>query len=113
MNADDPRMALVECINARLDYENGLNGIEIAEEWTSVLVTALLTVRETRAQHPGAFPGFGDATADETARRIVARLLDAGWRPPRHRMPRRPHRPGPHRVSRRQVAATRTQETAS
>ncbi|MFC7983850.1 hypothetical protein [Streptomyces sp. NPDC057336] len=82
MNADDPRMTLVECINARLDYEAGKNGIEIAEEWAGVLITALLTVRETRAHHPGTFPGFGEATAEETARRIVARLLDAGWRPP-------------------------------
>ncbi|MFE0800115.1 hypothetical protein [Streptomyces sp. NPDC058812] len=81
MNADDPRMDLVECINARLDYENGKTGIEIAEEWTTVQITALLTVRDTRAQHPGTFPGFGEATAEETARRIVARLLDAGWRP--------------------------------
>jgi hypothetical protein len=82
MNADDPRMANVECVLARYDYEIGKNGIQIAEEWTTVLVNALLTVRETRARHPDTFPGFGEATAEETARRIVARLLDAGWRPP-------------------------------
>jgi hypothetical protein len=29
-----------------------------------------------------AFPGYGEGTPGETARRIVARLLDAGWRPP-------------------------------
>jgi hypothetical protein len=82
MDADDPRMAAVECDLAKYDYEIGKNGLEIAEEWTTVCITALLQVRETRARHPHTFPGYGEATAEETARRIVARLLDAGWRPP-------------------------------
>lgn len=82
MNADDPRMGDVACAIARISYEEGRNGIEIAEQWIVACVHALLTVREWRAENPMAFPGYGEATAEETARRIIARLLDAGWRPP-------------------------------
>lgn len=81
MNADDPRMANVECELARLDYENGKNGLEIAEGWVTACLHAVFTIREQRAKDPRSFPGYGDATPEETARRIVARLLDAGWRP--------------------------------
>ena len=82
MNADDPRMATVECALARLGYEHGKSGIHIAEQWIVAHLDALIAVHDGRAQNPMAFPGFGDGTAAETARRIVARLLDAGWRPP-------------------------------
>lgn len=82
MNADDPRMANVECLLARNDYELGKNGLEIAEEWVSVCLQAVFCVREQRAKDPSSFPGYGPDTPDETARRIIARLLDAGWRPP-------------------------------
>lgn len=82
MNADDPRMGLVVCELARGDYAQGKNGIQIAEQWIKVHVDAVLVVNAARAQNLRAFPGYGDATPEETARRIVARLLDAGWRPP-------------------------------
>lgn len=82
MKSDDPRMDLVECAIARMGYEHGKNGIEIAEQWVTACVDAVLTVQEWRAKNPMAFPGYGDGTAEEAARRIVARLLDAGWRPP-------------------------------
>jgi hypothetical protein len=75
-------MALVDCAIARVGYEHGHTGIEIAEQWITTLIDALHAVRESRAHSPATFPGFGDATAEETASRIVARLLDAGWRPP-------------------------------
>jgi hypothetical protein len=81
MRADDPRMARVDCAIARIGYAHGRTGIEIAEQWITSHVEALLTVHEARAIDPRMFPGFGDATPQETARRIVARLLDAGWRP--------------------------------
>lgn len=82
MKADDPRMDLVVCELARMNYEAGQNGIEIGEQWATACVSAVLAVQKGRAENPMAFPGYGDGTAEEAARRIIARLLDAGWRPP-------------------------------
>ncbi|WP_329616423.1 hypothetical protein OG244_28250 [Streptomyces brevispora] len=82
MNADDPRMANVECAIARIGYQHGKTGIEIAEGWIVPYIDALIAVRDGRADNPQAFPGYGEGTSEEAARRIVARLLDAGWRPP-------------------------------
>ncbi|MFB7707960.1 hypothetical protein [Streptomyces sp. NPDC056105] len=82
MEADDPRMDLVDCDIARMRYEAGETGIQIAEGWATAAVYAVLAVHDGRAKDPKAFPGYGDGTPEETARRIVARLLDAGWRPP-------------------------------
>ncbi len=82
MNPDDPRMQAVDCAIARVGYEHGKTGIEIAEQWIVAHVDALLAVTADRANNPMAFPGFGEGTSEETARRIVARLIDAGWRPP-------------------------------
>jgi hypothetical protein len=82
MDANDPRMASVDCAIARVGYAHGQTGIEIAEQWIVSHVDAIIAVREGRAENPMAFPGYGDGTSQETARRIVARLLDAGWRPP-------------------------------
>jgi hypothetical protein len=81
VNADDPRMNLVACELAKSSYADGANGIEVAEGWIAAHVHAVLTVQEGRAKDPKAFPGYGDGTPQETARRIIARLLDAGWRP--------------------------------
>jgi hypothetical protein len=75
-------MQLVVCELARLHYGAGQNGIEIAEGWATAGVSAVLAVQEGRAKNPMAFPGYGTGTAEEAARRIIARLLDAGWRPP-------------------------------
>lgn len=82
MNADDPRMADVDCALARISYQHGSNGIQIAESWIVAHIDALIAVRVGRAANPRHFPGFGEGTTEESARRIVARLLDAGWRPP-------------------------------
>ena len=82
MDANDPRMRLVDCEIARARYEAGDTGVEIAEGWATAAVYAVLAVHDGRAKDPRSFPGVGDGTPEETARRIVARLLDAGWRPP-------------------------------
>ncbi|WP_330173036.1 hypothetical protein OG875_05155 [Streptomyces sp. NBC_01498] len=82
MKADDPRMDGVVCELARMSYVSGKSGIEVAEDWIVPYLEALLSVREWRAKDPAAYPGFGDGSTAETARRIIARLLDAGWRPP-------------------------------
>lgn len=81
MKADDPRMEAVACDLARISYADGKNGIDVAEQWITAHVSAVLAVQKGRAVDPKAFPGFGDGTPEETARRIIARLLDAGWRP--------------------------------
>lgn len=65
-----------------MHYEAGKNGIEIGEGWATACVSAVLAVQDGRAKNPMAFSGYGDGTAEEAARRIIARLLDAGWRPP-------------------------------
>ena len=75
-------MDLVVCELAQMNYADGANGIHIAEGWIAAHVHAVLAVQEGRAKDPRAFPGYGDGTPQETARRIIARLLDAGWRPP-------------------------------
>ncbi|MEU2236130.1 hypothetical protein [Streptomyces vietnamensis] len=80
--SDNPRMSDVVCALAQMGYASCKTGIEIAEGWIVPHVEALLAVREARAKNPAAFPSYGEGTAEETARRIVARLLDAGWRPP-------------------------------
>ncbi|MFI2078609.1 hypothetical protein [Streptomyces triculaminicus] len=83
MNPDDPRMDNVECGLARAGYKYGQNGLEIAERIVNTRIWALLEVRAGRALNPEAFPAYGpDASAECAARRIVACLLDAGWRPP-------------------------------
>lgn len=82
MTPDDPRMTTVECGLDQYRYALGQTGIQIAESWINTGIEVLLTVREWRAKDPAAFPNYGDATPEETARRILARLLDAGWRPP-------------------------------
>lgn len=81
MKPDDPRMDAVDCDLARLSYAHGQNGIDVAAQWITAHVSAILAVQKGRAADPMAFPGFGNGTPEETARRIVARLLDAGWRP--------------------------------
>lgn len=83
MNADDPRMNDVACELARHQYAQGTSGLEIAETIITTRIWSLLHVRTGRATDPAAFPTYGpDDSAECAARRIVANLLDAGWRPP-------------------------------
>lgn len=83
MRPDDPRLTQVDCELARHQYVHGQSGIEIAEVIVTTRVWALLHVQAGRALDPAAFPTYGpDASIECAARRIVANLLDAGWRPP-------------------------------
>lgn len=76
-------MELVDCVVAQSMYEDGRSGIDVAEMWISSVVAALIEVQNARAVNPAAHPQFGpEATPHVAARRIIARLLDAGWRPP-------------------------------
>ncbi|MFC5204589.1 hypothetical protein [Streptomyces kaempferi] len=73
----------VACQVAKSMYEEGRNGIDIAEFWISVCVAGLIETQNQRAADPAAVPEWGPETTPHfAARRIVARLLDAGWTPP-------------------------------
>ncbi|WP_138964239.1 hypothetical protein [Streptomyces sp. YIM 121038] len=76
-------MTNVECPLARTGYAHGQTGLKIAEDIVTTRIWALLEVRAARAESPDSFPTYGpDDSAECAARRIVACLLDAGWRPP-------------------------------
>ncbi|MFJ5644101.1 hypothetical protein [Streptomyces sp. NPDC093223] len=73
----------VVCIVAQGMYADGSTGLDIAEMWISTIVSALVQVQDARRDDPKAAPTWGpEATPHVAARRIIARLLDAGWRPP-------------------------------
>lgn len=63
--------------------KNGMDSIRYAE----ILVTAAIEVRDIvingRAKNPSHFPAYGPDTSEAVAaRRILAGLLNAGWKPP-------------------------------
>jgi hypothetical protein len=75
-------MDRVDCHLAKLLYAEGRDGLDIAEMWISNMIAALIEVQNARHTNPDACPQFGpEATPHVAARRIIARLLDAGWRP--------------------------------
>jgi hypothetical protein len=75
-------MERVDCELAKVFYAEGRDGLDIAEMWISSVIGALIEVQNARATRPDACPQFGpEATPHVAARRIIARLLDAGWRP--------------------------------
>ncbi|MFD5508971.1 hypothetical protein ACFWIB_14510 [Streptomyces sp. NPDC127051] len=75
-------MNRVDCELAKVFYREGHDGLDIAEMWITSIVAALIEVQNARATNPAAHPMFGpEATPHVAARRIIARLLDAGWRP--------------------------------
>lgn len=76
-------MDRVVCVVAQSMYASGETGLDIAEMWISTITAALIQVQNARHEDPAAVPTWGpDATPHTAARRIIARLLDAGWRPP-------------------------------
>lgn len=75
-------MTEIDSALARDAYARGLDGLAIAETLIKIHISAVTAVHQARATNPTAFPTYGDATPEETARRILADLLDAGWRPP-------------------------------
>lgn len=76
-------MDRVDCALTRTYYAEGHDGLDIAEMWISSNIGALIEVQNARATNPTACPVYGpEATPHVAARRIIARLLDAGWRPP-------------------------------
>jgi hypothetical protein len=68
---------------SKVMYSEGRNGLDIAELWISAVIAGLIETQNARALDPNAVPTWGPETTPHfAARRVIARLLDAGWRPP-------------------------------
>ncbi len=67
---------------AAASYEGGKDVIDVAVERITVLIEVRDTVIEHRRTTPQGSPTFGPTDPSVIGRRLVAALLDAGWRPP-------------------------------
>jgi hypothetical protein len=63
-------------------YAHGEDPIDVAVERIATLIEVRDEVLRGREEDPDSFPGFGPTDKFVIGRRIVASLLDAGWRPP-------------------------------
>lgn len=63
-------------------YSNGQDAIDVAVGRVATLIEVRDEVVRGRQENPRNFPGFGPTDKDVIGRRVVASLLDAGWRPP-------------------------------
>jgi len=65
-------------------YAHGKSVTETAVDRVQVLLKAWQQVTEARRTDPTAFPGgaWADTGKEALARRVLATLLDAGWKPP-------------------------------
>jgi hypothetical protein len=67
----------------QLMYEQGQDGLQIAEVIISAGIAALITVQNGRADDPASYPCYpAEAAPHVSARMILAQLINAGWRPP-------------------------------
>lgn len=64
-------------------YANGQDAIDVAVGRVATLIEVRDEVVRGRREDPRNFPGFGPTDKGVIGRRVVASLLDAGWRPPR------------------------------
>lgn len=77
---DQPEKPDMDYLSAEF-YAGGKDGVQVAETWVTTLLDAHANLRENRP--PGnPLPNWEDMTHGALARKIVGRLLDAGWRPP-------------------------------
>lgn len=67
---------------AAASYAAGNNAIDEAVDRVALLFETRDEVIASRAKDPNNFPGFGRHDAVVVARRAIASLLDAGWKPP-------------------------------
>jgi hypothetical protein len=64
-------------------YEQGQDGLQIAEVIIACNIASLITVQNGRADDPASYPGYpAEAAPHVSARMIIAQLINAGWRPP-------------------------------
>lgn len=67
---------------AAAEYAHGGDPIDVAVKGIAMLIEVRDKVLGGRKENPASFPGFGSTDEVVIGRRIVASLLDAGWRPP-------------------------------
>ena len=68
-----------------LQYEAGVRSIDWATQHVAMYVSTIFEIQQGRRINPNAFPQIPPSESenpDYWARRIVAVILDAGWRPP-------------------------------
>jgi|NGEPerStandDraft_6_1074524.scaffolds.fasta_scaffold11736_5 hypothetical protein len=63
-------------------YAGGQDPVDVAVGRVATLIEARDAVLKGRQENPRSFPGFGPTDKTVVGRRVVASLLDAGWRPP-------------------------------
>src|SRR4051794_13245746 len=63
-------------------YAHGQDAIDVAVERVAEMIEVRGTVMKSREESPGTFPVFGSTDTTAIGRRVVASLLNAGWRPP-------------------------------
>jgi hypothetical protein len=63
-------------------YAHGGDPIDVAVKRIAMLLEVRDQVLRGRKENPASFPVFGPADEVVIGRRVVASLLDAGWRPP-------------------------------
>lgn len=65
-------------------YAHGEDAIDVAAERIAMMIEVRDEVLKGRQENPDSFPAFGPTDKAVIGRRVVASLLDAGWRPPPH-----------------------------
>lgn len=79
----DPRSAGDMDALARWALRRGVGPVRHAEKTVAAILKVHALIRDARAGNPAAFPCYPrDLGYGALARRILARLLDAGWTPP-------------------------------
>jgi hypothetical protein len=63
-------------------YAEGADPIDEAVQRIATMIEVRDEVLRGRKENPASFPGFGSTDKDVIGRRVVASLLNAGWRPP-------------------------------
>lgn len=76
---DEPEQPDMDYLSAS-SYADGDDTVRVAQRWVRNLLDAHTSLLDRRGDAP--LPGWEDMTHDALARKILGRLLDAGWRPP-------------------------------
>lgn len=63
-------------------HAGGSDAIDVAVDRVATLIEVRDEVLRGREENPNSFPSFGSTDSTVVGRRVVASLLDAGWRPP-------------------------------
>lgn len=67
---------------ASAEYADGQDAIDVAVGHVAMMIDIRDGVAKGRQENPRSFPMFGSTDKTVIGRRVVASLLNAGWRPP-------------------------------